>query len=367
MHDAVLVLAWLVLAHLVADFVLQSGAIAAAKSAHGRRAVAGMLAHGAIVGLCVVPVGLAFGDRGWFFVAVTVITHVLIDRAKVVLTRRAAAAALREAHERHEAPQPADHLGRAWTPVPAALFLADQAAHLAIAGGGWAVLLAASGLTAGWMSGVDRALGPWDRATVHSVASVAVTLAILGIVNIRAASLFVGVLVRPVEVTAGGEHRWGSRVAPAVGASSAASSGGSPTTATAPVAGSANRRRWSIRLGPLDAHVTAEDEPAGAAPRAPEGSTASPDGRASPPAPLGATARVGSTIGILERVLIVVFVLTGTDVAIGFVVAAKTLARFRLLDDRDFAEYYLLGTLASVAVAIVSALVGRAALGALLT
>ncbi|MBA2382863.1 MAG: hypothetical protein H0V73_12200 [Chloroflexi bacterium] len=81
---------------------------------------------------------------------------------------------------------------------------------------------------------------------------------------------------------------------------------------------------------------------------------------------MGASARVGSTIGILERLLIVVFVLTGTDVAIGFVVAAKTLARFRLLDDRDFAEYYLLGTLASVAVAIVTALVGRAALGALL-
>ncbi|GAC1664349.1 MAG: hypothetical protein NVS9B8_04610 [Candidatus Limnocylindrales bacterium] len=58
--------------------------------------------------------------------------------------------------------------------------------------------------------------------------------------------------------------------------------------------------------------------------------------------------------------------LTGSEAAIGFVVAAKTLARFRLLDDRDFAEYYLLGTLASVSVAIISALIGRAALGALL-
>ena len=56
----------------------------------------------------------------------------------------------------------------------------------------------------------------------------------------------------------------------------------------------------------------------------------------------------------------------GTDAAIGFVVAAKTLARFRQLDDREFAEYYLLGTLASVAVAIVTALAGRAALSALL-
>jgi hypothetical protein len=91
-----------------------------------------------------------------------------------------------------------------------------------------------------------------------------------------------------------------------------------------------------------------------------------PAGSSAAPAPLGVSARVGSTIGILERILIVVFVLTGTDVAIGFVVAAKTLARFRLLDDRDFAEYYLLGTLASVSVAIVTALIGRSALGVLL-
>ena len=36
--DPVLVLAWLVLAHLVADFVLQTGGIARAKSSHGTRA-----------------------------------------------------------------------------------------------------------------------------------------------------------------------------------------------------------------------------------------------------------------------------------------------------------------------------------------
>jgi hypothetical protein len=48
------------------------------------------------------------------------------------------------------------------------------------------------------------------------------------------------------------------------------------------------------------------------------------------------------------------------------VIAGLVLAGFRLLDDRDFAEYYLLGTLASVSVAIVTALIGRAALGVLL-
>jgi hypothetical protein len=103
--------------------------------------------------------------------------------------------------------------------------------------------------------------------------------------------------------------------------------------------------------------VAAEPEPAVGAAAASSG----PD-----PGAVGLTARVGATIGILERLLICVFVLTGTDVAIGFVVAAKTLARFKQLDDREFAEYYLLGTLASVAVAIGSALVARSALGVLL-
>jgi hypothetical protein len=41
------------------------------------------------------------------------------------------------------------------------------------------------------------------------------------------------------------------------------------------------------------------------------------------------------------------------------VVAAKTVARFRQLDDRQFAEYYLLGTLASITVAILAALVAQ--------
>ena len=349
MTDAILVLAWLVLAHLVADFVLQTGRVARLKSSHGADAAAGLLAHGLIVAACVVPVGLAYADRGWGFVALTAVAHVAIDRTKVVLTRRAAAEALREAHARHEGPQPPDHLGRAWTPQPAALFLADQAAHLAVAGGGWAVLLATTSRTATWTSAVDGWLGGWDRTAVHGVVSVAVVLVSLAIINIRAASLFVGILVRPVEVGADGDHRWGGRVAPAAEPNQAVS-------ASVPPSRSATKA-WSIRVGPLDARVTAEQD----APRTP--SEAAPAGQA----PLGASARVGSTIGILERILIVVFVLTGTDVAIGFVVAAKTLARFRLLDDRAFAEYYLLGTLASVSVAIVTALVGRAALGALLS
>lgn len=349
MPDAVLVLAWLVLAHFVADFVLQSGGLAAAKASRGSRALAGLATHGLIVALCVAPAGLAFGERGWWLVLVTALSHVAIDRAKVVLTRRAAAAALREAHARHEGPPPPEHLGRAWTARPAALFLADQGAHLAVAGIGWAVLLAGVAPSPGWVTLVDGWLGGWDRAAVHAIVGGGVILASLAILNVRAASLFVGILVRPVEAGEDGEHRWGRRAAPAVGPAEAAAGG---------VVARGEARRWSIRIGPLDARVVAEpDGPALAA---------SSTGTASGPAPLGASARVGSTIGILERILIVVFVLTGSDVAIGFVVGAKTLARFRLLDDRDFAEYYLLGTLASVSIAIVSALIGRAALAALL-
>jgi hypothetical protein len=81
--------------------------------------------------------------------------------------------------------------------------------------------------------------------------------------------------------------------------------------------------------------------------------------------PTGAPARIGATIGALERLLIVAFMLTGAVAAVGFVIAAKTIARFKQLDDRGFAEYYLLGTLASVAVAVASALVGQAALASL--
>jgi hypothetical protein len=345
MTDPILVLAWLVLAHFAADFLLQTGGIARAKSGSGGPALAGLVAHGLIVAGCLVPVGVAYGGPGWLLLGLTAVSHVVIDRAKVLLTRNAAAAALADAHRRHEGPHPADHLGRAWTPRPAGLFIADQALHLVATAGLWAVLLVPSAPLAGWTSAVDGWLGGWDRAVVHDVVSAAVVLVALAIVNIQAAALFVAVLVRPVEQSAG-EMRWGGRVAPTPVAN--------PAAARAPAS---MVRRWSVRIGPLDARIEAQPD----APRTGAATDAAPG-----PAPLPPSARVGATIGILERILIVVFVLTGSEAAIGFVVAAKTLARFRLLDDRDFAEYYLLGTLASVAVAIITALVARLALATLL-
>lgn len=354
--EPILVLAWLVLAHFVADFVFQSGTIARTKSGSGSRALGGLIAHGLIVVVCTAPVGLAFGTPGWSFVAVVGVAHVVIDRTKVVLTRRAAAAALAEARALHEGPLPPEHFGRAWTPRPAALFLADQAAHLAVIGAAWTILPPSASLEPGWIDTVNWVLGSHDRAAVHQIASVGVVLLTLLIVNVRAASLFVSILVRPVVLAGDGSHLWGGRAASMAGSGAAAAA-----AATDPAAGV---RRWSIRIGPLDARVTAEPDPKPSAPHS-AGSHAAAQA-AEAPGPLGASARVGATIGILERILIVVFVLTGSEAAIGFVVAAKTLARFRLLDDRDFAEYYLLGTLASVGVAIVTGLVGRAALAALL-
>jgi hypothetical protein len=348
--DAVLVLAWLVLAHFAADFLFQTGAIVRAKSAHGSRALGGLLAHGAIVAICLIPVGLAWGGPGWAFLAVSAVLHVVIDRSKVLLTRRSAAMALHAAHGRHEHAQPSDHLGRAWTPWPAALFVLDQLAHLVVAFVAWALLLANAPLQPGWVAAVGGFFGSWDLTAVHGVVSVSVVLASLTIVNVLAGAILVAILVRPVEQSEG-ETRWGGRAGPSVVGDSPAATGARTPAAAEP------SRRWSVRIGPIDARIEADPDQPLPAPTTADPATAMPRAQ---------TARVGATIGVLERILIVVFVLTGSEAAIGFVVAAKTLARFRLLDDRDFAEYYLLGTLGSVSVAIVTALVGRAALVALL-
>lgn len=71
----------------------------------------------------------------------------------------------------------------------------------------------------------------------------------------------------------------------------------------------------------------------------------------------------GRTIGILERVILLTLVILGQWGALGFVIAAKSIARFKDLDERDFSERYLIGTLASVLVAIASGLAVRGFLG----
>jgi len=65
---------------------------------------------------------------------------------------------------------------------------------------------------------------------------------------------------------------------------------------------------------------------------------------------------LGRYIGMFERFLVTTFVLSGNFTAIGLIFAGKSVARFKALDDRHFAEYYLLGTFASITIGIVCGL-----------
>jgi Protein of unknown function (DUF3307) len=61
---------------------------------------------------------------------------------------------------------------------------------------------------------------------------------------------------------------------------------------------------------------------------------------------------MGRIIGCLERYLLFLLVLLGQWGALGFVVAAKSIARFRELESQRFADYYLIGTLTSILIAV---------------
>lgn len=69
--------------------------------------------------------------------------------------------------------------------------------------------------------------------------------------------------------------------------------------------------------------------------------------------------KAGSYIGILERVLVFVFIVTNHWEGVGFLIAAKSIFRFSDLTqskDRKLTEYILIGTLVSFSYAIFSAL-----------
>lgn len=74
------------------------------------------------------------------------------------------------------------------------------------------------------------------------------------------------------------------------------------------------------------------------------------------------TLRNGLTIGNLERFLVFVLVLLDSFAAVGFVLAAKGLVRAVDWEGRESVEYFLVGTFASVALALVVGLLVRAAL-----
>ncbi|MDP4161832.1 MAG: DUF3307 domain-containing protein [Bacillota bacterium] len=60
----------------------------------------------------------------------------------------------------------------------------------------------------------------------------------------------------------------------------------------------------------------------------------------------------GKLIGYIERLLVILLTFNSAYPAIGFIVAAKSIARFKQMDDRDWAEYFLLGTLTSMFIGI---------------
>lgn len=61
--------------------------------------------------------------------------------------------------------------------------------------------------------------------------------------------------------------------------------------------------------------------------------------------------KIGSLIGILEREIILLLGLMGQYGAVGFVLTAKSLARYKQLEKKAFAEKYLVGTLLSAFIA----------------
>ncbi len=286
MTNVSLVLAGLVLAHLLADFVLQTDAIAIGKFGDGPSAWRWLGVHVLVVAVVNLPLVLIFGVPGVVFVLLTALTHLVIDRTKIVLTRRSATP-VREAVAEGGDPAEGPPLDRAWSPRPAALFVLDQGAHLAVLLVLWALILAGAAPTGLWndlTSPLGRSIDPAD---VHRFVLAAVVLADLAIANVRGGALLVGTLVQ--------------------------------------------------------------------APARNDVASAAAAGTVSP-------AKVGATIGVLERLIVCALVLVGEYAAIGLVIAAKTIARFKQLEDRQFAEYYLLGTLASVSLAILTGMLAASAL-----
>lgn len=74
---------------------------------------------------------------------------------------------------------------------------------------------------------------------------------------------------------------------------------------------------------------------------------------------MSATLRHGLTIGNLERFLVFLFVFLDSFAAVGFVLAAKGLVRAVDWDGRERIEYFLVGTFASVSLALVVGLLVR--------
>jgi hypothetical protein len=72
----------------------------------------------------------------------------------------------------------------------------------------------------------------------------------------------------------------------------------------------------------------------------------------------------GRIIGVLERLIVLVLMAVQAYQAIAFLMAAKGLIRSKDLESRDFAEYFLIGTLASMALALLAGVAAQLVLHA---
>jgi hypothetical protein len=301
--DTVLVLAWLILAHLLADFVLQNDWIALNKGKSGRLGWMALGTHGFHVALCLVPAVFAFGWPGLAYLVVVAGTHVLVDRWKVRVTRRADADAQAAARQRFEETGELEStgVGNAWSPWPGMLFLADQVLHVTIAVVAWVVLLRSATLLPAWVDFVDALVRDSDPATFHAVVLATVVVVSLFLVNTRAGYYFLLALTTPRSLRA--------------------------------------------------------EDPSQPAPVA--------TGGPAPAAPTGTDARVFAATSALERLLMVAAVLVGSALGFIAVLAVEAVARYRQLQDLGFAQWWLLATMGNVAVAVSSGLLAAIALSSL--
>jgi Protein of unknown function (DUF3307) len=68
-------------------------------------------------------------------------------------------------------------------------------------------------------------------------------------------------------------------------------------------------------------------------------------------------AKIGQIIGMLERTLIVILMMIDLPQGLAFLAALKTLTRFKQFEHKQFAEYYLIGTLSSAMIGILLGIV----------
>ena len=261
----VLAVALCLMAHLLADFPLQSDRVAALKKESNRA----LAVHGVwALGLFTLVMAPFIGPIGaLLFALVQASSHVLIDRAKIILIERASPVGPKD-----------------WSARPAALMLIDQVLHLAVLAASFRLLGA---IDPSWSG---------DAATLGRVVE---TMIGLPAGNGISALLLVAI-------------------------------GGILLLVNA----------WLGRYI-IDALVN------------PSGANESARGPAH-----------GAAIGVTERLLIVGLVLVGHWEGIAVVLGVKALARFpdfgRSGDGgRQFAEQFILGTLASLALALASAVLIR--------